>query len=333
MRNQGYDFIRFIAMSTILLFHFSGRVYDAKHPDFLWPILYFPSGAIAVALFFMLSGSVLIAHYKDTFDIKVFYKRRFLKIFSSQILAFIFCATLFYACGILDTRDKFGLFLVSLGVDFCTLWTKLGVSRPWIVGAWFTSVIMFLYLIFPFLRKIFLNYRLKASFIIYTIFILNMKFQIMSENNGWFSYTNGLAAFWTGMIFNEYKDIIYKNKMFSFYVPLFVCLLLTGNQFVINDFLYVYTFIYALFIYVFLYNIKYSSFFTKFVCKYNFELYLTHNAIYTALIPSVVNYSGSLYQLGIIFIFMNAIVFIVSYHIKGMASMLSEKMLGKTSAT
>lgn len=325
MRNQGYDFIRFCAMSAILLFHFCGRVYDAKHPDFLYPILYFPTGQIAVALFFILSGSVLIENYKGALDVNIFYKKRLTRILLPQMIAFTFCAILLYTCGILDTSDKVGLFLSFLGLDFCNIWTYLGISRPWIVGAWFTTVIIFLYLVFPYMRKMFLKHRFKSSLVVYTVFILNMKFQIMSDNNGWFSYTNAIAAFWTGMIFNEYRDMIYKNKVLSFYLPLCICALLAGNQFVIKDFMYTFTFVYAVVLYVLLYNIKYSSRVTNFICKYNFELYLVHNTIYTVLISSIVNYDGGFYQLIAIFIFMNAVVFFVAYHLKNIVAIISEK--------
>ena len=81
-------------------------------------------------------------------------------------------------------------------------------STPWITGEWFTAVIIYLYLLFPLLKYLFKKARLITTIVISLIFLVNLKLQILSGCEGWFSISNGLMAFWAGMLFQEYKQYI-----------------------------------------------------------------------------------------------------------------------------
>lgn len=249
---------------------------------------------------------------------------------TSQVIAFFACVLFIYlATGGVGADTVSGFLLAMLGLGFCNIWTYLEIYPAWIVGEWFTTVIIFLYLIFPLMRKLFMQYRLLASFIIYVMCILNMEFQILSAADGCFSYSNGIALFWTGMLFNEYKDVLLKSKIFSFYIPILVVgiLVFFFPLYRIGGFTYIYIYVYSIFLYILLYNVKYSSFVTRFICKYNFELYLMHHRIYIILKPCVISSHGSLFQLICIFVFMNFIVFYVSFYIKKIADTISSMLL------
>lgn len=154
-----------------------------------------------------------------------------------------------------------------------------------------------------------------------------MKFQILSAVDGWFSYSNGIALFWTGMLFNEHKDTLLKNKALSLYIPITMCFFLYFYPLKIEGFAYIDIFLYSTFFYILIYNIKYSSSITKFMCKYNFELYLIHHRVYIIMRPCIVSSHGSILQLILACIFMNFIVFYISFYVKKIADTISSMFL------
>ena len=78
-REIGYDFIRFIAMLLIVVFHFYSTCAEKgyRFPSLLKHVIVHGSigwGGVGVALFFMLSGAVLMMTNKDK-SILYFYKK------------------------------------------------------------------------------------------------------------------------------------------------------------------------------------------------------------------------------------------------------------------
>lgn len=154
MRDLGYDFIRFFAMSLILIYHFFTTLMPMgiKFPAIIYYLnttSYINLGSIGVALFFILSGSLLTLHGGDTYKgTRGFYKKRIMRICIPQWLGFIGLFILMYVVdrNIIYT-DKIGMFISFLGINYCNLpWGYFGINTPWIIGEWFTAVIIAIYL-------------------------------------------------------------------------------------------------------------------------------------------------------------------------------------------
>lgn len=131
------------------------------------------------------------------------------------------------------------------------------------------------------------------------------------------------------MLFNEYRDILLKSKIFSLYIPLAVLCVLVFYVplYKVEGMTYIYIYLYSIFLYVLLYNIKYSSRITRFMCKHNFELYLVHYRIYKLVSPCITSSNGSIFHWICVLIFMNFIVFYVSFYIKKIADTISSLLL------
>ncbi|MCM1324608.1 MAG: acyltransferase family protein [Acetobacter sp.] len=266
-----------------------------------------------VALFFILSGAVLIARYRDDFNFKEFYAKRFIRICVPQWIGFIGA---FLLCFVVNKNiinfDWRGMVISFLGLNYTSLsWAELGIRVMWIIGEWFTAVIIIVYLLFPFLRFLFIKHRISGSIFILFMGLLNLKFQILSYANGWFSFSNGIMYFWLGMLFDEYKGLFYSKK-------LLLCLLMFLNGFIIynpEDIIgikYIPCFISSLLVFPLLYQIRFSTRFTQYICKYNYELYLIHHRIYIILIPALLKAKSNDLQIILAFVFLTLIVFYFS---------------------
>lgn len=308
-RDIGYDFVRFFAMVLILIHHLFTTFREQGYA--VSPILKnivargsIGIGGVGVALFFILSGALLIKRYKERFILSEFFYKRFMRIELPQWIGFICAFALMYCVRpyIINT-DFLGIFISFLGINYSAeLWSHLNIRVVWVIGEWFTAVIIVCYALFPLLRKLFLEHRLIVTIFLSTIFLANLKFEILTYGHGWFSITNGLICFWCGMLFEEYKHCITKNILKLDYLLLiaFVCF----NPVTIFGFRYLSCFVFSVALFIALYQIKYSNVITQYVCKYNYELYLVHHRIYILLLPALLNKSSNGIQLLIASIFM-----------------------------
>ena len=95
-RDEGYDSIRAIATVFIVLFHFLLCALEAKGfqatPRFISPLVdgYCNIGRLGVAWFSILSGCVLWKTYREGIDLKVFYRRRVLRLFIPLWISYAF---------------------------------------------------------------------------------------------------------------------------------------------------------------------------------------------------------------------------------------------------
>ena len=308
-RDVGYDFIRFIAMVLILLHHLFTTFQEQKYrvseifSNFIIRIA-LDIGPIGVALFFILSGALLIKKYKAQFILSEFFYKRFMRIEIPQWIGFICAFALMYCVRpyIINT-DFLGVAISFLGLNYSgEFWNHLNIRVLWVIGEWFTAVIIVCYALFPLLRKLFLTHRLITTIFLTIIFLINLKFEILTYHRGWFSITNALMCFWCGMLFEEYKTYITKNilKLDYLFLIAFVCF----NPVTIFGFRYLSCFVFSIALFVALYQIKYSNVITQYVCKYNYELYLVHHRIYILLLPALLNKTSNGIQLLVASIFM-----------------------------
>ena len=308
-RDVGYDFVRFIAMVLILLHHLFTSFLELGYyvSRTCYDVFYRGSigiGSVGVALFFILSGALLIKRYKEQFTLSEFFYKRFMRIEIPQWIGFICAFALMYCVKpyIINT-DFLGIIISFLGLNYSTeLWDHFNIRVLRIIGEWFTAVIIVCYAFFPLLRKLFLGHRVITTIFLTIIFLINLKFEILTYGRGWFSITNALMYFWCGMLFEEYKNYITKNILKLDY--LFLVAFAYFNPYAIYGFRNLSCFVFSIALFVALYQIKYSSVITQYVCRYNYELYLVHRRIYILLLPALLNKTSNGIQLLIASIFM-----------------------------
>ena len=331
-RDVGYDFIRFFAMFLILIQHFFSSCDSVgfKYSLFLKNIIEHGSvkfGGVGVALFFMLSGAVLSLSSKNNISIKEFYKKRLLRIEIPQILGFAFAFGVIFITTNRDIihNDILGIIISALGLTYTGLpWLDyFHINTFWVVGEWFTAVIILLYVLFPLLKYLFDKFCLISTIVITIIFVLNLKFKILSAANGWFSITNGLMYFWLGCLFNEYKK--YLREYIHIYIVL-ATIIWFANPLGILGHNYLPCFLFSILLFLILYDVKISNRFTNFICKYCYEIYLTHHRVYDLLLPVFLCAWGSVLQLGLAFIFLLAIIFVVSMLLHKMSNFIIKKI-------
>lgn len=273
-------------------------------------------GAIGVCLFFMLSGAVLLMTSKDNIKLKNFYKKRLLKISIPQWISFIISLVAIYTIdkNILHT-NVFGIIISFLGLNYCGKpWNHFGIhSTPWITGEWFTAVIIYLYLLFPLLKYLFKKARLITTIVISLIFLVNLKLQILSGCEGWFSISNGLMAFWTGMLFQEYKQYLTRPLIIvSGIICLATFIMNPSNILGIDWTKQLICFMFSALLFIALYNIKITNSFTKYVSKYNYKIYLVHHRIFILFFPALITIESNHLQVIFAFLVLTGIVFLVS---------------------
>lgn len=123
----------------------------------------------------MLSGALLWANYQYEFDTLIFYKKRLLKICIPQYIGFIGAIIVSYITysGYISNlihggiKSWIGFFLSFFGLTLAgNVYDVLGISTVWIIGEWFTSVIIIIYFLFPLFRWGFKKHRVISTIII-----------------------------------------------------------------------------------------------------------------------------------------------------------------------
>lgn len=153
------DFIRAVALVCILVVHFNAAVTGY----FTYPAKLFGSvlpggiylGDFGSSLFFMVSGAALYYTAKSPFSALAFYKKRAGAVYPLFWLAWLlwFPVRFLTQPGSYAGAKTITLLLTVVGLD------NFAVAGGWVaqdfacVGEWFLGSILFLYLLFPLLKK------------------------------------------------------------------------------------------------------------------------------------------------------------------------------------
>lgn len=292
----------------ILLWHFYTTC--TENSIVVYPLLMsvidhggFGFGGLGVGLFFILSGALLWHNYGDEekFSTIVFFKKRIIRICIPLWISFVvslLISSISNGTYINYVKENpLGCMISFLGFSFAgDLWNRMGINTIWITGEWFTSVILVVYSLFPLLRKL-LKTRMGGytSLIVGVIFVLNMKYQILSGGDGYFSFSNGIMYFWLGMIFDKYRKLITKPMPI---LAIFACLLIwVLNPVTIAGFNYLPVFLASCLSFIILYNIRIDNTVTRYICKYNYEIYLVHHRIFILVMPYWLNGESRSWQI------------------------------------
>lgn len=291
--HANYDVIRCFAFTLVLLQHFfvecsrAGIVIPQYAAWLIGGVI--TMGNVGSALFFLLSGSLLwLNHKKDNW--KSFYKNQLPKLYLPIWVSYLFFSIVYYAKkGVLwDTSVGQIIFPLLGGNHFVEpIYNKFGYIPLNLVGEWFTSVILILYIVYPILKWMFKSkFRIFFTIIIFVIFFANFHYPILLYQDGHISITIGFFYFWIGMYCEEYKDRIAKVWIA---VPVFLIMILVwavkpSNLF---GFLYGPNIIVILSLYISSYLLKTCPKGLRWICKHSYIVYLVHHTIMVWLIPVI----------------------------------------------
>lgn len=150
-----FDLIKLIATICVFCCHFTrsmeaqGIGFDFKvMPDNVFGVYL---GSYGVSLFFIVSGAALMYVYDDTVDWKNYYVKRFKGIYPLFWLTWTaaFLVNFYNQGGLNHGIPKWSILFSILGCDGNAQWF---MATFYLVGEWFLSVIVMLYVVFPLLR-------------------------------------------------------------------------------------------------------------------------------------------------------------------------------------
>jgi peptidoglycan/LPS O-acetylase OafA/YrhL len=175
------DFVRTFAVFLILLTHYNVHFLfyfmEPQRPENAIVTLYpfnIYVGNLGVSLFFIVSGAALMYVYKETCNLKEFYKKRFFSIYPMFWIAY-FAVFLYFFYRLKHMVylgvPKENFILTILGIDGYL--RDVIPSTYYLVGEWFLGCIILMYLLFPLLRKLVLSHpwaTASVSAVLYVLF-------------------------------------------------------------------------------------------------------------------------------------------------------------------
>lgn len=274
-RNNNYNLVRFLAAVAVIFSHSfilaHGPVGGA---DPLGAYLGYPISALAVNIFFIISGLLITRSLVERQDLVRFTVSRILRIFPGLFVALLFCV---FVVGAVATDLSLGEYLESPAIYYFitnniwlfdniiqyglpgvfqlnpypgavngSLWTL-----PWELYAYFS--VFFTFIVFK--RK----YRLAIVVVfiaLYTVFVANIAgYQWVNDIS--FTYIKLLVMFFTGAAFYLFKERVYLNKL-GMLVILGVYLYISKGE--IGQALSPFMVAYILFSFVYLFGGRITSF-------------------------------------------------------------------------
>ena len=246
-------------------------------------------GNVGSALFFLLSGSLLwLNHKRDNW--KSFYKSQLFKLYLPIWVSYLFFAIIYFAKeGVLWDISVGQIIFPLLGGNHFVepINNKFGYIPLNLVGEWFTSIIIILYIAYPILRWMFKSQkRIFFTLIIFIVFFANFYYPILLYQDGHISVTIGFFYFWIGMYCEEYKERLSKIWIATF-VFLITVLIWTVKPLSLLGLSYGPTIIVVLSLYMSSYILKTCVKGFRWICRYTYIIYLIHHTIMVWLIPVI----------------------------------------------
>lgn len=212
MRRKHYyelDFVRAVCAIIVVCYHFTCACAIFELRGFKKILYTYPNGTwgeMAVSVFFMISGAVLVYNYQnEPLKLEAFYKKRWLSLFP---MFYLIWGVMYFRSVVLNGGNWFWggspkLILLSLfGIDGYFYYLK---PNYYFIGEWFLGAIIFLYLIFPLLKKMFERFRLATTAVLFCawgmIFIVDW-FKVDPFRNP----ITCICSFWIGMVLMEYRE-------------------------------------------------------------------------------------------------------------------------------
>lgn len=270
-------------------------------------------GIVGVGLFFLLSGSLLWRNNKDA-HAKSFYVKNLIKLLLPVWISYVFFAVVYFAKhGFLWDISVFQVIIPLLGGNFFTaeIQKYAGFQLLNLEGEWFTTVIIFLYLMFPALRTIFKSrFRHVFTITVAVLFIGNFYVDFLIYQNGHISLSLGLFYFWSGMYFEEYKEYI-SRPWISVSSFLGAIILWGMNLKAYFGNVYLPNLPIILLLYLSSFSILKSFEWMRWIGKYAYIVYLIHHTIMNWLIPMIGSEDMGIFRIGLMFMTIILLIFVV----------------------
>ena len=297
-RDNCYDMIRVIATLMIVLHHFFTTADDYSYyvfsflPFYREGALLYDIGRIGVVIFCVLSGALLIKRYNEKLKVKEYFKKRVLRVLIPHMVCFLIVFGYYWLTRPTYFQENwiFSAILSFIGLDYfgTFMYEHFGFWNMWLVGEWFTSVILILYVLFPLLRWVYKKNKSIPTILITILFFANLKYEILTYGGGWFSITNCLMCFWVGMLLEPIKHKF--NKWVILVCSILAIGLLIWNPQNILSFMYLPVFIMGVLLFIIMTKLNFKSRPTDYLCKYSFEIYLIHHRVFILIIPLIGKY-------------------------------------------
>ena len=174
------DLIKVLSALVIILCHFDVHSFYVSNKAILISKLYYfkvYSGDIGVSMFIIISGLTLALSSQQNFSVSKFYKKRFLAIFPSFWITWIFVALVFMIIGKTFNESQYWKFILTfLGIDGLFLHKMVGF---YLIGEWYLGYILIMYLVFPFIYS---KMKKNPIQIFLILFLLNIILHIKYDN-------------------------------------------------------------------------------------------------------------------------------------------------------
>lgn len=289
------DVIRCVATIQIVLFHMCVSEAPFANALVLW-------GREGVGLFFAISAAGLVNRYYYKFDCKAYYKKRFVSIFIPFWIAYaaVFLRNYFIS-GFhfpweFNGISKKYMLLSLLGVDCFA--GAIGIPNFALIGEWFLAVILFIYLIFPLWRKLFIKLPELTVILFLIARILICMHNPVPQLAVCFNPITALSNFSIGayLLLFLSKNHISRSKTLKMVVAgASVAMIALGKYLTLQrgqpDIGEIFATVGLLLILMIVspFVTKYANKFVKFICERSYEIFLVHHVVIYATTTVVHN--------------------------------------------
>lgn len=211
LADKHYQFInilKILSIFMIVLFHFRATglvkgVFTTELFRVKVEYLNIHIATLGVSLFFLISGTTLMISNYSKFSVKAFYKRRIIRLF----LPFYVTYVAYYI--LLKLTEPGKLIFNGIIPKYSILWTVLGMDgylstcgiatfHLGSIGEWFLGVIILLYIMFPFFRKMFIKNK-HLTMLIMTVLYVTVVLKYHGKVVPWQSIWIKMYDFLVGM--------------------------------------------------------------------------------------------------------------------------------------
>lgn len=323
-RVRYFDLLRVVCFCMIIFYHMMIQLYISGMFAAEYVNPYFSNSnmhlaTLAVAVFFMLSGASLMVSStsasksstgsKETFNLKRYYLKRFIR-----ILIPFYIVNIFYAIYRMLVAKTFWIFdkdvapwKIILGVfgidEWLSLYNVSSFSQG--IGEWFLGALIIIYVFFPLFRKLMLKNRFIFFGIVAVIYFL-LIFFYPSQTRIYQNILVKTCEFILGMYLGMYCGRL-GRKWLIITLPIVAAFFFGKSNFTLNQALSITVLATAFFVsFSFLEKpLQKSKYVYKaigFLSGCSYELFLVHHVIIYAMTPALKPYIHSNWGVLILFI-------------------------------
>lgn len=341
------DIIRVIAFSLIIFYHMTVQlaldgICDMNNitPLFLNKNLHIAT--LGVSLFFMISGAGLMLESSQTFHLKEYLEKRFIRIFIPFYIVYIGVLCIKLVCcdlndiflpGVPLYRVVYTVFAVDTYLSTCGILTfTLGI------GEWFLGCIVIIYILFPILRMCIKKYPIFTFGVATIYYLLIVYFYFFELPPIHMNFLTKIYNFVLGMFIIQYWGKI-KKRTLIVTLPLIGIFIWSPIYIPVSDELKTTILAVAVFLAVMQIEkfVSKSSITQKGLSAFryvHYELFLVHHVIIYALTDfmceKIVSIKGVLFLYVCEIIFMLLAAYFVKYLEKVLNMLTANKSIKKT---